>query len=114
MPNAITMLKSDHVTVKRLLRELNSTRGVKAREHLCAQIEREVKTHSQLEEEIFYPAFKAAAEKSDDVSMFYEAAEEHHLVDIELPSMKAANPKSREFEAKAKVLQELLTEIKNI
>lgn len=108
MPNAIAMLKSDHATVKRLLRELNSTTAPKMREQLVAKIEREVKTHAQLEEEIFYPAFKAAAEKTDDVSLFYEAAEEHHLVDIELPSLKAANPKSHEFEAKAKVLLDLL------
>lgn len=108
MPNAITMLKSDHATVKRLLRELNATSGAKAREQLVAQIEREVKTHAQLEEEVFYPAFKAAAEKSDRVKLFYEAAEEHHLVDIELPSLKAANSRSREFEAKAKVLLDLI------
>ena len=108
MPNAITMLKSDHATVKRLLRELNSAKNVRSRESLVAQIEREVKMHSQIEEEIFYPAFKAATEKTDKVDLFYEAAEEHHLVDIELPSLKAANPKSNEWKAKAKVLQELL------
>ena len=108
MPNAITMLKSDHATVKRLLRELNASTTVKQRETLVSQIEREVKTHSQIEEEVFYPAFKAAAEKSEKQNLFYEATEEHHLVDIELPSLKAANPKSKEFEAKAKVLQDLL------
>lgn len=108
MANAITMLKSDHATVKRLLRELNETTAPKQRESLVATLEREIKTHAQLEEEVFYPAFKAAAEKTDNVSLFYEAAEEHHLVDIELPSLKAANPKSHEFEAKAKVLQDLI------
>jgi hemerythrin-like domain-containing protein len=108
MPNAITMLKSDHATVKRLLRELNETTAPKQREQLVATIEREVKTHSQIEEEVFYPAFKAAAEKTDNVNLFYEAAEEHHLVDIELPSLKTANSKSPEFAAKAKVLKELI------
>jgi hemerythrin superfamily protein len=108
MPNAITMLKSDHATVKRLMRELNDTSAPKQRQDLVATIEREVKTHAQIEEEVFYPAFKAAAEKTENVGLFYEAAEEHHLVDIELPSLKAANPKSHEFEAKAKVLQDLL------
>ena len=108
MPNAIAMLKSDHATVKRLLRELNASTAVKQREALVAQIEREVKTHSQIEEEVFYPAFKAVAEKTENANLFYEATEEHHLVDIELPSLKAANPKSHEFEAKAKVLQDLL------
>ena len=110
MPNAITMLKADHVVVKRLLRELNETtsRAVKERERLVSEIERELKTHAQIEEEVFYPAFKAVTEKTDDVDMFYEAAEEHHIVDMVLPALKAANPKSHEFEAKAKVLKDLI------
>ena len=110
MPNAITMLKSDHATVKRLLRELNATteRAVKQRERLVDQIERELKTHAQLEEEIFYPAFKAAAEGAEAEDLFYEAAEEHHVVDMVLPALKAANPKSKEYTAKAKVLKELI------
>jgi hemerythrin-like domain-containing protein len=110
MPNAITMLKSDHATVKRLLRELNETgdRATKQREALVEQIERELKMHAQLEEEIFYPAFKAATRGTEAEDMFYEAAEEHHIVDMVLPALKAANPKSHEFKAKAKVLFDLL------
>ncbi|HEY2321256.1 MAG TPA: hemerythrin domain-containing protein [Thermoanaerobaculia bacterium] len=108
MPNAISMLKSDHATVKRLLRELNASTTVRDRERLSSKIERELKTHAQIEEEVFYPAFKAASEKTENENLFYEAAEEHHLVDIELPSLMAANPKSHEFEAKAKVLQDLI------
>jgi hemerythrin-like domain-containing protein len=110
MPNAITMLKSDHATVKRLLRELDETseRATRQRETLVAQIEREIKMHSQIEEEVFYPAFKAKTENTDSVDLFYEAAEEHHVVDMVLPALKAANPKSHEFGAKAKVLKDLV------
>jgi hemerythrin-like domain-containing protein len=110
MPNAITMLKADHATLKRLLRELNETteRAVKERERLVAEIEREIKTHAQIEEEVFYPAFKAVAEKTEAEDLFYEAAEEHHIVDMVLPSLKSANPKSHEFGAKAKVLLDLI------
>lgn len=110
MPNAITMLKSDHATVKRLLRELSETteRATKQRENLVARIERELKMHAQVEEEVFYPAFKAATRGSDAEDLFYEAAEEHHIVDMVLPALKAANPKSHEFSAKAKVLKDLV------
>lgn len=110
MPNAITMLKSDHATVKRLLRELAGTgdRAAKQRESLVEQIERELKMHAQLEEEIFYPAFKAASRGTEAEDLFYEAAEEHHIVDMVLPALKAANPKSKEFKAKATVLKELV------
>jgi hemerythrin-like domain-containing protein len=110
MPNAITMLKSDHANVKRLLRELAETseRATKQRETLVSQIERELKTHAQLEEEVFYPAFLSAARNTDAEDLFYEAAEEHHVADMVLPALKGANPKSHEFKAKAKVLKDLI------
>ena len=57
---------------------------------------------------MFYPAFKAATEKTDAEDMFYEASEEHHLVDVLLPALCHANPKSHEFKAKAKVLLDLI------
>ena len=110
MPNPITMLKADHVKVKRLLRELTDTteRAVKQREQLVREIEREIKTHAQIEEELFYPTFKKVAEDSDAEDLFYEATEEHHVVDMILPALKACNPKSPEFAAKAKVLKDLI------
>jgi hemerythrin superfamily protein len=110
MPNAITMLKADHASVKRLLRELEQTgdRAVRQRENLVSRIERELKMHAQLEEEIFYPAFKSLSAGSEAEDLFYEAAEEHHLVDMVLPALMAANPRSHEFAAKAKVLKDLV------
>ena len=110
MPNAITMLKSDHATIKRLMRELTQLgdNAVRQKEQLCAEIEQAVKMHAQVEEEVFYPAFKQATKGTDAEDLFYEAAEEHHVVDMVLPAMKAANPKSHEFQAKAKVLKDLL------
>jgi hemerythrin-like domain-containing protein len=108
MPNALTMLREDHRRVKKLLTQLSETEGAKTREKLVARIEEELKIHSQLEEEIFYPAYKKAARKKDDKELFYEATEEHHVVDMVLPALKAANPKSEEFGAKAKVLKDLV------
>lgn len=110
MANAVTMLKADHAAVKRLLRELSETgdRAAKQRENLAARIERELKMHAQLEEEIFYPAFKAASKGTEAEDLFFEASEEHHLVDIVLPALMSANPKSHEFAAKAKVLRDLI------
>jgi hemerythrin-like domain-containing protein len=110
MPNAIAMLKSDHATVKRLLRELGdtNTRATKQRERLVGDIERELKIHSQIEEELFYPCFKKAAEDTQSEELFYEATEEHHVVDMVLPGLKSTSPKAPEFEAKCHVLRELV------
>ena len=104
------MLKADHTRLRKLLRELADTtdRAVKGRTELVRQIERELKTHAQLEEELFYPTFKKVAEDTDAEELFFEATEEHHVVDMVLPTLKACNPKSPEFAAKAKVLKELI------
>jgi iron-sulfur cluster repair protein YtfE (RIC family) len=97
------------VTVKQLLNRLNATteRAVNQREQLLQEIETELKIHTRLEEEIFYPAFKKAAKTADD-HLYYEAVEEHHMVDMALKEMKAADAESEEFSAKAKVLQDLV------
>lgn len=110
MPNAITMLKADHANVKRLLRELSETsaRSAKQRERLVADVERELEIHSQLEEELFYPTFKKCAEDTRSEELFYEATEEHHVVDMVLPELKATGTKAPEFEAKCKVLRDLV------
>ena len=108
MPNAIAMLKADHTKVKQLLRRLNETGGIKEREHLCGEIEREIKMHSQLEEEIFYPAFRDAVRTKDDKKMYFEAKEEHHVVKLVLPEVKEGGMAVEEFAAKCKVLKELV------
>jgi hypothetical protein len=97
------------VTLKQLLNRLNATteRAVNQREQLLQDIETALKIHTRLEEEIFYPAFKDAV-KSADEHLYYEAVEEHHLVDFVLKEIKAADAESEEFSAKAKVLQDIV------
>lgn len=108
--DAISFLKDDHKKVKALLSKLESTteRGAKTREKLLHEIETEVKVHTQIEEEIFYPAYHEAAKKKDDVKLFFEAVEEHHVVDLVLPEILDTDPASEAFGAKAKVLEELI------
>jgi len=109
-PDAIALLKEDHKKVKGLLSELEETseKGVKKREKLLAQIEKEVKVHTQIEEEIFYPAYRDAVTKKDDRKLFFEATYEHHVVDLVMPELKRTNPSSEQFGAKAKVLKEII------
>src|SRR5688500_19719578 len=108
-PNAVVLLEDDHEQLKDLLRELSQTteRAVRTRTELLADIAAAIKAHSTIEEEIFYPAFKAAAEKKEDETLFYEAQEEHHLVDTVLQELERTSTSSPEFAAKAKVLSDL-------
>jgi hemerythrin superfamily protein len=106
--DAIALLKADHKKVRALLEALDKTDGAARRTRLLGQIEVEVKAHAKIEEEIFYPAFKRKAEESEEMEMYFEAKEEHGLVDIMLPKAKASDPASDEFAARAKVLKDLI------
>jgi hemerythrin superfamily protein len=84
-------------------------RAQKTRPELLARIAREIKVHSKIEEEIFYPAFKQAGEKSDDAKMFFEAMEEHHAAgDLVLPHLLDTDVQSDQFGGRAQVLKELI------
>ncbi len=81
--------------MRKLLTELEATtvRGVKRRSELLAQIDREIKAHAKIEEEFFYPAFKAAGKKGDDDKMFFEAKEEHRAAgDLVMPDLLGTDP----------------------
>jgi hemerythrin superfamily protein len=108
--DAISLLKQDHAKVRALLGELEKS-GEKAtarRDELLQEIERELKIHTTIEEDIFYPAFREAAEKKDDRKLYYEAVEEHHVVDTVLPELKATDLGREQFAAKTKVLKDLV------
>ena len=108
--DAIALLKEDHKKVKGLLAQLEKTteRGADRRRKLLGQIEAEVKVHTTIEEEIFYPAYRDAVKKKDDRELYQEALEEHHVVDLVMPELKRSDPAGEIFGAKAKVLKELI------
>jgi len=108
--DAIALLKEDHAKVRALLAQLEKTteKATSRRAEILEEIERELKIHTTIEEEIFYPAFRDSAEKKDDRKLYYEAVEEHHVVDTVLPELKATDPSSEVFSAKVKVLKELV------
>ena len=108
--NAIEILKADHEKVKTILAQLSEStdRAVKKRTDLLDKLEMEISIHTQLEEQILYPAFKAAGGK-DEAEMYYEAKEEHRTVDsLVLPDLKATDPTKPEFAGRVKVVKELL------
>ncbi|HEX7709020.1 MAG TPA: hemerythrin domain-containing protein [Thermoanaerobaculia bacterium] len=106
--DAIALLKADHKKVRALLETLDSTDAPARREKLLGQIETEINAHAQIEEEIFYPAFRKKAEDSEEMQMFFEAKEEHGLVKLILGKAKASDPAGDEFAARAKVLKDLI------
>jgi hemerythrin superfamily protein len=108
--DAIALLKQDHQKVRALLSDLEKTsdRAAGKRQKLLAEIEQELTVHTKIEEQIFYPAFRDAARKDDDGKLYFEALEEHHVVDLVLPEIKQTAVDADEFAAKAKVLKDLV------
>lgn len=108
--NAIDLLIEDHEKVKDILTRLTESteRAVKTRTELLQKLEMEVTIHTQLEEQILYPAYKEAGGK-EELKMYHEAKEEHRTVDsLVLPDLKATDPGSVVFSGRAKVCKELL------
>jgi len=103
--DAITLLKTDHDKVKKLLDELESTteRGVKTRSELFATIKGELTVHEIIEEEIFYPELKAHPKAKDIV---LEGYEEHHVVDLLMGELEGLDVSDEAWGAKALVMKE--------
>lgn len=112
--NAIDLLKEDHQKVRDLLGKLTETtdRAGKTRTDLLEKIARELHAHMQIEEEIFYPAFREAGQAAghkEDEKMYFEAKEEHRAVEaLVLPDLFKTEPNSSAFGGRAKVLKELV------
>jgi hemerythrin-like domain-containing protein len=109
--DAISFLTEDHRKVRKLLDDLSKTtnRAAKKRADLLAKIAAELEAHTAIEEEIFYPAFKEAGQKSDDDKMYFEALEEHRAAgDLVLPDLLKTDVGSEQFGGRAKVLKELV------
>ena len=101
--DAIKLLKDDHEKVKGLFRTFEKARSEDRKKKLADEIMMELEIHSQIEEEIFYPAVR---EKMGEDELVAEATEEHHVVDVLMQEIKQLEPSDERFEAKMTVLIE--------
>ena len=108
--DALSLIEEDHSKMRQLLEKLSSTteRAGKTRADLLLQIEKELKVHTAIEEEIFYPSFRDADGKEHQ-KIYHEAMEEHRAVeDLVLPDLKKTDPQTPEFAGRCKVAKELV------
>ena len=106
--DAIDVLKAEHVRIKTVLKALGRAHTAARRAALIDQAAQLLQQHSRVEEQIFYPAFREAAQNARDRRLFHEATEEHHIVDVVLPEVRGARHEPEVFAARAKVLRELV------
>ncbi|MGN3973353.1 hemerythrin domain-containing protein [Tsuneonella sp. SYSU-LHT278] len=101
--DAIMLLRADHEEAKDLFDEFENTDDGDKKKRLAEQICNELKIHSLIEEEIFYPAFRGVLE--DD--MLDEAIVEHDGAKLLINDiMECVQSNDTVFEAKVKVLSE--------
>ena len=102
--DAIAMLKADHRKVEALFGEFEQARGKAAQRRLAEQICLELKVHTAIEEEIFYPACRGKIE--DD--LVDEAYVEHDAAKLLINEIEAGGPDEEFYAAKVKVLSEMI------
>lgn len=101
--DAIALLKEDHRTVEKLFKDFESAKGEGRKEKLARQICMELTVHTNIEEEIFYPACEGKIEED----MIKEAYVEHDSAKLLIAEIEAGSGQSDDyFDAKVKVLSE--------
>ncbi|MCA1609711.1 MAG: hemerythrin domain-containing protein [Thermoanaerobaculia bacterium] len=104
--DAVEILKKDHEKVRRLFKTYEATEErSEERKQIVAQISMELDIHAQVEETIFYPAFREAAEK-ESMKIVRESFEEHRIVKTLLRELGPMRGQDPQFEAKVTVLKE--------
>lgn len=102
--DGLQLLTADHRTVEDLFARFEKASGAEAKAELVQKICTELKVHSQIEEEIYYPAIRGKVEDAD----LDEAYVEHDSAKLLINELEAAEPDESFYDAKVKVLKELI------
>ena len=103
--DATALLKADHKLVAGLFEDFEKTHSDQRKMDIVAQICKELTVHAQIEEEIFYPAVKAALK---DHELVPEATVEHAAVKDLVAAVEGKAPFGEMYDAKVKVMGEFV------
>jgi len=104
--DAVTALMTDHRTVEDLFKKYEAAKDDDAKkQEIFRQIALELKVHTRIEEEIFYPASRPFVDEQDTVN---EAVVEHASAKDLMAQIEGMAPSDDYYDAKVKVLQEMI------
>lgn len=106
--DALRLLTEDHDKVRALFRQFESARergDTSMMNSTTAEVITELKIHTQIEEQVFYPAVQAEGGEELD-EMVREGVEEHHVVDLLIEEIEDLDASDEAFTAKMTVLIE--------
>ena len=103
--DALAMLKADHDKVKKMFKDFEKLEANESEEkaQLVRQACAELKIHTQLENEIVYPAVREAIEDDD---LMDEALVEHQAAEELISQLEQMEPGDEMYDAKFTVLGE--------
>ena len=102
--DAIAMLKADHRKVEEIFEAFEKARGQDRKQALAEQACLELKVHTIIEEEIFYPACRGEIDDAD----LNEAYVEHDAAKVLINEIEKGGPDEAFYDAKVKVLSEMI------
>lgn len=104
--DAVAVLKRDHREVERLFKQYEKSKEDNAaKQEIFQQIALELKVHTQIEEEIFYPESREFVKEQDTVN---EAVVEHMSAKDLIAQLEAMEPSDEYYDAKVTVLKEMI------
>jgi hemerythrin-like domain-containing protein len=106
--DAIAMLKADHQRVKDLFAQYEAAENVETKRTLAEQAFRELETHAQLEENVFYPAVNDETDKGPE--LVKESLSEHETVKTLIQALRSMAHDTEAFDAK---FQELIHNVEH-
>jgi hemerythrin superfamily protein len=101
--DAVSLLKADHKAVDVLFAEFAKSRSPTRKKSLVQKMCLELSVHAQIEEEIFYPAVKAALK---DKKLVPEALVEQATLKALIGQIEGVEPDGEMYDAKVMVLCE--------
>ena len=102
--DAIAMLKADHRKVEEIFEQFEKATSKAKKQQLAKQACLELKVHTVIEEEIFYPACRGQIEED----LLNEAYVEHDSAKQLINEIEAGGPEEDFYDAKVKVLSEMI------
>lgn len=100
------ILHKDHQKVRDLFYKYDESMQDKQKQNLTSQILTELYVHSQVEEEIVYALLEN--EDQDSGALVDEAETEHRMIKYLMAELSHMKPMDEQFDAKVKVLSELV------
>jgi hemerythrin-like domain-containing protein len=106
--DAITLLKADHQRVRDLFAQYEAADNVETKRMLADEVFRELETHAQLEENVFYPAVQE--ETDEGPALVKESLSEYEAVKTLIQELRSMAHDTDEFDAK---FQELMNNVEH-